>query len=191
MKKTILSILISMSLFAVKAQSWTLDNAHSSVKFSITHMVVSETEGNFKKFSADVAATKEDFSDLKVSFTIDVNSINTDNDNRDNHLKGEDFFNTAKFPEIKFTSTKVTLKGKDLTITGQLTMHGVTKTVTFTGKYNGTIKDPYALNRAGFRLATTIKRSDYDLTWNKTLDQGGLALSDEVAITVNIEVTKK
>ena len=191
MKKTILSILISMSLFAVKAQTWTLDNAHSSVKFSITHMVVSETEGNFKKFSADVAATKEDFSDLKVSFTIDVNSINTDNDQRDGHLKGEDFFNASKYPDIKFVSTKVTLKGKDLTITGQLTMHGVTKTVTFTGKYNGTIKDPYGLNRAGFRLNTTIKRSDFELTWNKTLDQGGLALSDEVAITVNIEVTKK
>lgn len=191
MKKTIATLLISLSIFATKAQTWTLDNAHSSVNFAITHMVVSETAGNFKKFSADVTATKADFTDLKVNFTIETASVNTDNEKRDEHLRGDDFFNAPKYPAITFTSTKTVLKGNNLTLTGNLTMHGKTKAVTFTGKYNGTIKDPYGLNRAGFKLKTVLKRSDFDLTWNKTLDQGGLALGDEVTVTVNIEVTKK
>ena len=191
MKKIILSILTIASIATTQAQNWTLDNAHSSVKFSITHMLVSETEGNFKKFTADVTSSKEDFSDVKVAFNIDVNSINTDNEARDNHLKGDDFFNAEKFPEIKFTSSKVTMKGKEMTLTGQLTMHGVTKEVVFIGKYNGTVKDLYGMTRAGFKLSTTIMRSDFGLTWNKTLDQGGLALSNEVEVVVNIEITKK
>lgn len=191
MKKLVLFVVACVITSSVFAQTWTLDNAHSSVKFSITHMVVSETEGNFKKFNAEVAATKADFSDLKVSFTIQTASINTDNEKRDEHLRAEDFFNAEKYPEINFTSSKVLIKGKDMTITGTLTMHGVSKTVTFTGKYNGTVKDPWGLQRAGFKLVTNIKRSDFNLTWNKTLDQGGLALSDEVQITVNIELTSK
>lgn len=178
MKKIILSILTIASIATTQAQNWTLDNAHSSVKFSITHMLVSETEGNFKKITADVTSSKEDFSDVKVAFNIDVNSINTDNEARDKHLKAEDFFNAEKFPEIKFTSSKVTMKGKEMTLTGQLTMHGVTKEVVFIGKYNGTVKDLYGMTRAGFKLSTTIMRSDFGLTWNKTLDQGGLALSN-------------
>lgn len=191
MKNIIFLVLTALAVTSSKGQNWALDNTHSSVSFTITHMLVSETEGNFKKFSADVSTSKPDFTDLKVSFTIDVNSINTDDSKRDEHLTSEDFFNAKQFPTIKFASSQVILKGKSLTITGDLTMHGVTKKVKFTGSYNGTIKDPYGLNRAGFKLATTVKRSEFGLNWNKTLDQGGLVLSDEVGITVHIELTKK
>ena len=155
-------------------------------------MIVSETSGSFKKFTTKVETSKEDFTDAKIDFTIDVNSVSTDNEDRDKHLRGSDFFETDKFPEIKFQSSSLKkIKDKSYELKGNLSMHGVTKAVTFQLTFNGVVKDPYGLQRAGFKAKTTIKRTDFGLSWNKTLDAGGLVLSDAVEIVVNIELTKK
>jgi polyisoprenoid-binding protein YceI len=155
-------------------------------------MMVSETEGNFKSFTGNVSAQKEDFSDLNADFSIQVNSINTDDEKRDGHLKSPDFFDAEKYPTITFKSTSFKKADeKTYKLAGQLTMHGVTKPVTFDVKYNGTAKDPYGNTKAGFRASTVVKRSDYNISWNKVLDTGGFALSDDVQVFVNIELNKK
>lgn len=192
MKKVFLFASILLGSQLSQAQGWTLDNSHSSVNFNITHMVVSEVAGSFKKFTANVEGTKEDFTDAKIDFTIDVNSVNTDNADRDKHLRSADFFETEKFPEIKFVSSSIKkVKDKNYELKGMITMHGVTKAAVFQLTFNGIVKDPYGLQRAGFKAKTTVKRSDFGLSWNKTLDAGGLVLSDEVEIVVNVELTKK
>ncbi|MFN8316932.1 MAG: YceI family protein [Chitinophagales bacterium] len=192
MKKIITSVALLASMTIANAQTWQLDKSHSSVKFSVTHMMVSETEGNFKSFTGNVSAQKEDFSDLNADFSIQVNSINTDDEKRDGHLKSPDFFDAEKYPTITFKSTSFKKADeKTYKLAGQLTMHGVTKPVTFDVKYNGTAKDPYGNTKAGFRASTVVKRSDYNISWNKVLDTGGFALSDDVQVFVNIELNKK
>jgi polyisoprenoid-binding protein YceI len=183
---------LSLSAAASAQTAWNLDKSHSSVNFSITHMVVSEVEGTFKDFSADVKADKPDFSDMNVNFTIQVASVNTNDEKRDGHLKSPDFFDTEKFQTITFKSASVKkVSDKMYELEGDMIMHGVTKKVKWSLKYNGTIKDPYGMTRAGFKATTTINRKDYGLSWNKVLDAGGVALSEEVSITVNAEITKK
>ena len=191
--KKLFVLFAGMSLtIAATAQSWNFDKSHSSVNFSVTHMVVSEVDGSFKDFKGEVKSDKPDFSDLSADFIIQVGSITTDDEKRDGHLKSPDFFDAAKYPTITFKSTSVKkVSDKKLELEGDLTMHGVTKKVKWDVKYNGTIKDPYGNNRAGFKSTTTINRKDYGVSWNKTLDAGGVAVSDEVTITVNTEITKK
>jgi polyisoprenoid-binding protein YceI len=192
--KKLFTLFLGMSLTAAAfAQSgWTLDKAHSSVNFSVTHMVVSEVDGSFKDFSAEVKSDKPDFSDLSTTFTIQVASVFTDDDKRDGHLKSPDFFDAAKYPTITFKSTSITKVRDNLySLEGDLTMHGVTKKVKWELKYNGTIKDPFGNTRAGFKALATINRKDFGVSWNKTLDAGGVAVSDEVVIKVNVELTKK
>jgi polyisoprenoid-binding protein YceI len=177
---------------ATLAQGWTLDKSHSSVNFSVTHMVVSEVDGSFKDFSAEVKSEKADFADLSTVFTIQVASITTNDDKRDGHLKGPDFFDAAKYPTIVFKSTSIRrITENKYELEGELTMHGVTKKVKWELRYNGTVKDPYGNTRAGFKAVTSINRKDYGVSWNKTLDAGGVAVSDEVSISVNVEISKK
>jgi polyisoprenoid-binding protein YceI len=183
---------MSLTAAAFAQSEWKLDKAHSSVNFSVTHMVVSEVDGSFKDFSAEIKSEKPDFSDLVVSFIIDVNTVFTDNDKRDEHLKSPDFFDGQKFPTITFKSTSIKkISDKKYELEGDLTMHGATKKVKWEVKYNGTMKDPYGNTRAGFKATTSINRKDYGVSWNKTLDAGGVAVSDEVALVVNVELTKK
>jgi polyisoprenoid-binding protein YceI len=190
--KKLFILFAGLSLAATASAQWTFDKAHSSINFSVTHMVVSEVDGSFKDFTGEVKSDKPDFSDLSVNFTIQVASVNTEDDKRDGHLKSADFFDAAKYPTITFKSTSVKkISDKKLELEGDLTMHGVTKKVKWDVKYNGTIKDPYGNNRAGFKATTTINRKDYGVSWNKTLDSGGVAVSDEVNLTVNTEITKK
>ena len=192
--KKLFTVFVGMSLTAAAfAQAgWTLDKAHSSVNFSVTHMVVSEVDGSFKDFSADVKSDKPDFSDLSTTFTIQVASVNTDDEKRDGHLKSPDFFDATKFPTIVFKSNGIKkVSDKIFELSGDLTMHGVTKPVKWNLKYNGTIKDPYGNNRAGFKASTVINRKDYGVSWNKSLDAGGVAVSDDVDLKVNVELTKK
>ena len=191
--KKLFTLFVGMSLTAVSfAQTWTLDKSHSSVLFSVTHMVVSEVQGSFKDFSAEVKADKPDFSDLSTTFTIQVKSVNTDDEKRDGHLKSADFFDAEKFATIVFKSTSIKkISDKKYELEGDLTLKGVTKKVKWEVKYNGTVKDPYGNNRAGFKATTTINRKDYGVSWNKVLDNGGLTVSDDVELTVNVELVKK
>jgi polyisoprenoid-binding protein YceI len=172
------------------ATKWVLDKSHSNIRFSVTHMVVSEAEGSFKSFDGSFAAEKADFSDAKVNFTIDVNSINTDNENRDKHLKGDDFFNAEKFPQIKFESTAFKPQGGNkYKLEGNLTVRDITKPVTFDVTHGGTIASSRGA-KAGFKAKATIDRFEFGLKWNRMTEAGGLAVGKDVEVTVNIELNE-
>lgn len=195
MKKVFSLVLASFGLlsatFAQTAKTWNVDKMHSSVKFSVSHLVISEVEGSFKIFDGSLVAAKEDFSDAKINFTVDVNSINTDNSNRDGHLKSDDFFNAEKFPSMTFKSTSFKKKsGNMYELTGDLTIRDVTKKATFAVKYGGTTKDPYGNTKAGFKATGSIDRLGYGLKWNTMTEAGGAVVGSEVALTINLEMVQ-
>jgi polyisoprenoid-binding protein YceI len=171
--------------------TYTVDKNHSDVTFQVRHFV-SKVRGVFTDFDGtiEVDAAKPEAS--SVVFTIKSASISTKNGDRDKHLNSPDFFDTAKFPEISFKSTKITPAGKDkYSVTGNFTMHGVTKEITLPVTYLGAMKDPRGNERAGFELNTKVDRRDYGIVWNKTLDAGGTMLSDDVEVTISLETVKK
>jgi polyisoprenoid-binding protein YceI len=175
--------------------SWKVDNSHSKLGFSVTHMMVSETEGKFKVFDGTATSKSEmDFTDAAISFSADAASINTEDEKRDGHLKSPDFFDVAKYPTITFKSISMKPTGKGATtydLEGDLTMHGVTKRVKLLAIGAAkTVKDPYGNIKNGFRVTGMISRKDFGLTWNKALEAGGVAVSDEVNISCNIELNK-
>ncbi len=194
MRKTIKSLFliagisISATTFCQTAKQWKVDNVHSSVKFSVSHLVISEVDGNFKVYEGNITAAKPDFTDAVIDFTIDVNSINTDNTMRDDHLKSDDFFNAPKFPKITFKSTSFKKKsGNQYELTGNLTIRDVTKKVVFGVKYGGTGKDAYGNTKAGFKLTGKINRFDFGLKWNALTEAGGATVGKEVTLNSNLE----
>lgn len=205
MKKAIFLLTIALAPMTMQAQSgkliaantntattWALDNSHSSVKFNVEHLVISEVEGSFKMFDGNVTSTSDDFNNAKISFTVDVNSINTDNEQRDNHLKSDDFFNAEKFPKMTFTSTSFKkVKGNMYALEGNLTIRDITKKVTFAVAYGGTIKDPWGNIKAGFKASGKIKRKEFGLKWNSLTEAGGAVVGDDVNMIVNVELAKK
>lgn len=180
----------SVKTLAAEPSKWTIDKPHSNVKFAVTHLVVSEVEGSFKLFDGSIENTKADFSDAKINFTVDVNSLNTDNDMRDKHLKSDDFFNAEKYPAMKFQSTSFTpVGGNKYKLAGNLTIRDVTKPVVFDVTYGGTV-NMMGKTKVGFKAKTTIDRFDYNLKWNKATEAGGLVVSKEVELVVNVEMNK-
>jgi polyisoprenoid-binding protein YceI len=170
--------------------TWTVDKPHTNLKFSVSHLVISDVEGTFKTFDGSMEASKADFSDAKINFTADVNSLNTDNEMRDNHLKSDDFLNAAKFPQIKFVSTAFTPLGDNkYKLVGNLTIRDITKPVTFEVKYGGTIAAMGATH-AGFKATSKIDRFDYNLKWNKATESGSMIVGKEVEITINVDFKK-
>lgn len=192
MKK--MMMLGAMSLMSLSAMAagipegkYDLDPAHSKVGFEIAHLVISTVEGRFGTYTGEVSVGKK--SELSFSTEIDVASIDTGIGDRDKHLKSADFFDAEKFPKITFKSKSV--KGdKKLKITGDLTIHGVTKEVVLDGKYLGSVKDGYGNERLAFQANTKIKRSDYGLKWNKLIEVGP-TVGDEVSISLKVEAIKK
>ena len=179
-----------ISSVAAEPSKWVVDPAHSNVKFSVTHLVVSEVGGSFKIFDGSMETSKPDYSDAKISFSVDITSINTDNENRDKHLKSDDFFNAEKFPVMKFESTSFTPAGANkYKLAGNLTIRDVTKPVVFDVTYGGSV-NAMGGTRAGFKAKTTIDRFDYNLKWNKATEAGGLVASKEVDVIVNVELKK-
>jgi len=173
----------------LSAQStWTMDKAHAKLGFSITHMMVSDVEGNFKSFDVKVTSVKDDMIDAKIELTADISSINTEIEARDKHLKSADFFDAEKFPTLTFKSTEFKqVEGKKYKLTGNLTMHGITRWVTLDVKFNGTTTNP--MNKkmvAGFKITGTLKRSDFGIGAGTSTN----ILSDEVEIDANIEISK-
>ncbi|MBS1933851.1 MAG: YceI family protein [Bacteroidetes bacterium] len=178
-------------IVAPMAAKWVLDKAHTNVLFSVSHLVVSDVEGKFKSFDGWMESDKPDFSDAKIGFTVDVASISTDNDMRDNHLKSDDFFNAAKFPQMKFESTSFqSLGGNKYKLNGNLTIRDITKPVSFDVNYGGSV-NAMGGTHVGFKAKTTINRFDYNLKWDKTTEAGGLIVGKEVDITINIDLMKK
>ena len=183
--------LLAVSSLALSQSGWKLDKNHSSIGFSVKHLVISTVSGNFKDFDITLTTAKDDFSDAAVQAVIKTASINTDNTARDNHLKSDDFFNAEKFTEIKFTSTSFEKIGEGkYKIAGDLTIRDVTKKVVFDAVYNGSIKTPWGNTAMSWTAATVINRFDYNLKWNKALESGGLIAGQDVTITINLEMDK-
>ena len=167
---------------------WTVDPVHSKVKFTVTHLVISEVDGSFNVYNGKINTSQEDFSDAKIEFSVDAASINTENTDRDTHLKSEDFFFVEKYPKLTFQSTSFKKKGQDrYELKGNLTMRGVTKPSTFEVKFGGLAKDGYGNTKAGFSATSTINRYDYGLQWNSLTEAGGLTVGKEIDIILNLE----
>ncbi|NDC78600.1 MAG: polyisoprenoid-binding protein [Chitinophagia bacterium] len=184
------AIVVTSTTTSAQSTKWAVDKAHSNVKFTVTHMAISEVDGNFKSFDGTLESAKQDFSDAKIQFSIDVASIGTDNENRDNHLKGDDFFNAAQFPKISFTSTSMKpLGGNKYQLTGTMTVRDVTKTVTWDVTYGGIMSTPRG-RKAGFKAKATINRFDYNLKWNRAMEAGGLVVGENVDVVLNIQLNE-
>ena len=168
--------------------NWVVDNSHSNVKFTVTHLVISEVEGNFTSFTGTMQSSKSDFTDAVIEFSVDVASINTDNDSRDKHLKSDDFFNAEKYPKLTFKSLIFKkISGNKYELTGDLTIRDVTKRVKFDVTYGGTVKDGYGNTKAGFKATATINRFDYNLKWNSVTEAGSVVVGPDVNILLNLE----
>ena len=193
MKKIILFVaVISTSLLAFKpvaSSIWAVDNSHSKLGFEITHLMISDVEGSFKKFTSTITASKADFSDAVVELTADVKSVNTDHEKRDAHLLAEDFFDAAKYPTLTFKSTSFKkVAANKYKVTGNLNFHGVTKAVTLDATLRGThVNEQSKKEVTGFKITGTIKRSDF----NFGTKYATAMLSDEVTLNANTKKIKK
>lgn len=171
--------------------AWQIDAVHSNVGFEVTHLVISKTEGEFNDYTAELQFDPKNLGSSSAKVTIMATSIDTDNENRDKHLRSADFFDVENHPEITFVSKKVTKTGDNtFTLTGDLSIKGATKEVTLDGKMSGPITGPWGNERAGISLKGAINRLEYGVSWNKTLDTGGLVVSDEVEISIELELVK-
>ena len=175
----------------VLAATWQIDPAHSNVSFSVRHMMVSNVRGEFTKVSGTVEGDEKTPAQAVITATIDATSINTREAKRDDHLKSPDFLNVAKYPTIIFKSKKIEPSGSgQFKVTGDLTLHGVTKEVVLdVSDVTAPIKDPMGKTRAGAQASTKIDRKDFGINWSKVIDGGGLMVGDEVAISVDVEAT--
>jgi polyisoprenoid-binding protein YceI len=173
--------------------TWHVDTAHSTAAFKVRHMTVSWVHGTLTGITGAAKFDDKDLKTFVTDVTIDAKTINTNNEKRDGHLKSADFFNTEKYPTMTFKSKKSTPgKGGTFKLLGDLTMAGTTKDVTFEGKdLTKAVKDPSGDTRRGFTATTKVNRKDFGVTWNKTLDGGGLVVGDEVDVTVDIELVLK
>jgi polyisoprenoid-binding protein YceI len=170
---------------------WDFDHAHSSVDFTVRHLLVSKVRGRFTKWSGRLEIDEQDLTRSRVDVEIDVASVDTHEPQRDAHLRSADFFEADKHPQIVFKSKRVEAKSADhLAVAGDLTIRGVTREVVLDVERGGLVaKDPWGKRRAGFTATAKINRKDFGVSYNQVLDQGGLALSEEVAITIEIEAT--
>jgi polyisoprenoid-binding protein YceI len=171
--------------------TWNIDLPHSAIHFSARHMVVSKTRGRFAKFSGAIQFDPKELSKGTVNVEIDPASVDTGDAQRDGHLRSGDFFEVEKFPKASFKSTSVVEKGEGkLQITGDLTLHGVTKSVTLDASYEGSGKDPWGGERSGFTATTTINRTDFGVSFNKALDTGGLLVGEKIELQLEVEAVK-
>ena len=168
---------------------YSVDQAHSTIGFEVKHMMVSKVRGQFDSYTADIeAADLTDLTTASIAFKFDVATINTRNEDRDNHLRTGDFFEVESFPTIDFVSTSITKDGDDYKVTGDLTIKGVTKSVTFEVEYEGKGINPWGVEVYGFEAEAKINREDFGLTWNAALETGGVLVGKDVKIQLELEV---
>lgn len=174
-------------------KTWALDPTHSEVQFKIKHLMITNVTGSFNVFTVAAETKDEDFTKAKVSFTADVNSISTNNEQRDTHLKSPDFFDTEKFPQIKFEATKAENVDSDgsYDLYGDLTIRDVTKSVKLSVEFGGVVKDPWGNTKAGFTINGKINRKDFGLTWNAVTEAGGVMVSEEVRLFAEIQLVEQ
>ncbi len=191
-KVSTLVLAMAVSVVTFAQTSWSVDPSHSSVSFSVSHLVISEVDGTFKTFNGNLTSNSDDFLNADISFEIDVNSINTANEKRDGHLKSEDFFYTEKHPKMTFKSTSFKKKkGNKYILKGNLTMRGVTKAITLDVKYGGTAKDGYGNTKAGFIITGQLNRIDFGVAWNAKTEHGGLTVGEVIDLKVKLEFVKQ
>lgn len=172
--------------------TWKIDNLHSQVQFKVKHLVVTTVTGHFTKFDASLEASKDDFTDAKITFEADVNSISTGNEQRDGHLKSDDFFNVEKFPKIKFVSTGVKKSDNEhYKLEGNITLRDVTKPISLDVVYGGTVKNPYGMTVAGFEINGKLNRKEFGLKWHAATEAGQIVVSDDVRLDVTVEMVKQ
>ncbi|HEY5491188.1 MAG TPA: YceI family protein [Gemmatimonadaceae bacterium] len=167
---------------------WKLDTTHTQVGFSVKHMAISTVRGRFSKFDG-AGETDAGGKLTSATFTIDAASIDTNQEQRDAHLRSADFFDVEHHPTLTFESTRITQQGTDITIEGKFTMHGVTKPVTLKGETAPTVKDPWGMQRTALTLEGKLNRKDWGLTWNQALELGGLMVSEDVKLSLELEAT--
>jgi len=171
---------------------WTVDASHSSVEFSVKHLMISTVKGRFKVYSGKVEFDEGKAHESKIDVNIDVSSVDTQDERRDGHLKSPEFFNTEKYPTITFRSTKVEkISDEEYKATGELTILDVTKEVVLDVEYAGQAKSHFGDNRAGFTAKTSINRKDFGLNWNVALEAGGVVVSDKVNISLDVELVEE
>lgn len=189
--KRILSIsllILGLAFSSIFAQNkYSFDLSHSTLGFEVKHMVISTVDGKFKKFDGSLEFDGKDPQSIKVNVTVDMSSIDTDEEKRDGHLKSPDFFDVANYPTATFISKKVVKKDDAYELIGDLTLRGVTKEIVIPFTFNGSITDPWGNNRVGFEGSSLINRKDFGVSWNKTMDNGGLVVSDEVKLKIHLE----
>lgn len=191
MKNFLFGLALTLVSQIGSAVPYEIDRSHSEVGFSVKHLVVSTVKGSFKDFSGEIDFDPKSIDKSKFTAKIKAASVFTNEEKRDEHLRGEDFFFTQKHPDISFKSTKVEgNKPEGFKVHGDLTMRGVTKPVILDVTYNGEVKDPWGNIKAGFTAVTKINRKDFGIVWNKVLDAGGLTVSEEVTIQLEIEAKK-
>ena len=191
--KSVKLLLVAAMALAVTAraeQTFELDKTHTTIGFAISHLVIREVEGRFNDFEGAIQLA-DDNTVTGAKATIQAKSIDTGVAKRDEHLRSPDFFNAEQHPTITFASKKVEKNGDKLVMVGEFTMHGVTKEIRIPFTVSGPIKDPWGMTRIGFKGETTINRKDYGLTYNKVLETGGLAVGEEVKISLKGEAVKK
>lgn len=172
--------------------TYKIDAAHSEITFKVKHLMITNVTGNFTKFDASMEAAAADFSDAKISFEADVNSISTNNEQRDGHLKSDDFFSAEKFPTLRFTSSSFKkVADADYVLAGDLTIRDTTKPVEFAVEYGGTATDPYGQVKSGFEINGKINRKDFGLTWGAVTEAGGVVVSDDVKLQLSVQMIKQ
>ncbi len=170
---------------------WKLDDNHKSLEFVVKHMMISKVKGNFKNFEAEIEGDPEDLTSGKVQFTVDTSSINTNNDDRDNHLRSADFFDVENYPHMTFQSTSIEKTGEnEYDVTGNLTIRGTTKQETFKVTYEGSMTGPDGSQVIAFSAEGKVNRKDYGLTWNVALEAGGVLVGEEIKFNLETEAVK-
>ncbi len=185
------AVLATSNVFAL--DTWKIDSEHSTGRFQVRHLMISNVSGEITGITGKFTMNGDDVKTLTVDGSMDMKTLTTHSAKRDEHLRGDDFFAVNKFPTMKFKSKKVTdVAGDSFKVVGDLTIKGTTKEVTLDSKgFTPTIKDPWGNTKRGFSASTTINRKDWGITWNKTLDGGGVAVGDDVGVTVEFELQKE
>ena len=172
--------------------TYKIDAAHSEIGFKIRHLVISTVSGNFSKFDATMETAKPDFADAKITFEADVHSVSTNSEQRDGHLKSDDFFHAEQYPKITFSSTSIEKKeDNEYILHGDLTIRGITKNVALKVEHGGSAIDPWGQSKEGFELTGKISRKEFGLTWNALTEAGGAVVSDDVRLIMNVQMIKQ
>lgn len=169
-------------------KKWTIDNVHSEIQFRARHMVVSNVTGKFDRFESTVYTNGDAIEGADISFSAETASVNTGQEQRDNHLRSDDFFNAEKFPQLTFRSRSFEKKSDETyTLTGDLTIRNVTKPISLEVEYGGVVKDPFGNQRSGFTVNGKVSRKEFGLQWNALMESGGAVVGDEVRINCHVE----